>query len=376
VPTAFLPEIARIPPPKGLFSDEDYRRARSFFAAHPKLRPTPLRKLPNLASSLGIGRLFVKDETDRFGLPAFKGLGVTFAIDALQASGRLGAGATLVCASEGNHGRAVAHAARLAGVAARVYLADGVAAARASAIAGEGATVIRVAGTYDDAVRTAAADAARNGWIVVSDTSWPGYEEIPRQIMLGYTQLMDEAEHEWNSSGPPDVLFVQAGVGGLLGAVASWAAWRYGSRRPHIVAVEPTGAACLQASARAGRPTALGGPLTTIMGGLRAGEVSPAAFEGIRGLVDVFLAIEDDWAKEAMRQSAHPSGGDPLLRIGPSGAAGLAALMAIARSPALDDVARILSLDRGTRAFAIATEGPTEPALWQEITGLALPHGR
>jgi diaminopropionate ammonia-lyase len=373
VPTAFLPEIASNSLPKGLFSDSDYRRARSFFATNPKLQPTPLRELPNLATALGIGRLFVKDETARFGLPAFKGLGVTFAIDALQSAGALGRSATLVCASEGNHGRAVAHAARLAGVAARVYLADGVAAARAAAIAGEGATVIRVAGTYDDAVRAAAADAARNGWIVVSDTSWPGYEEIPRQIMLGYTRLMDEAELEWSAGGTPDVLFVQAGVGGLLGAVASWAAWRYGRHRPRIVAVEPTGAACLQASARAGRPTTLRGPLTTIMGGLRAGEVSPVAFEGIRGLVDVFLAIEDDWAKEAMRQAAHPSGGDPLLRLGPSGAAGLAALMAIARSSALDEVARLLSLDRGTRAFTIGTEGPTEPALWQEITGLTLP---
>ncbi len=371
MPTAFLPpQTTHIRCARGLFSDNDYRLQRSFFAANPQLGPTPLRDLPNLASALGVQRLWLKDETNRFGLPAFKGLGVAFAIDALKSSGRLDADTTLVCASEGNHGRAVAHAARVAGLAARVYLAEGVAAARAAAIVGEGAVVTRVAGTYDAAVRAAAEDAARYGWLVVSDTSWPGYEEVPRQIMLGYTRLMDEAEHDWGRRGPPDVVLVPAGVGGLLGAVASWLAWRYGSHRPRVVAVEPAGAACLLASARAGHPISLDGPLTTIMGGLRCGEVSPVAFEAVRGLVDVYLAIQDEWAAEAMRQLARPLAGDPVLRIGPSGAAGLAGLVAITKSQDLRHVAEALSLGRATRAFTIATEGPTEPELWEEITGI------
>ena len=149
----------------------------------------------------------------------------------------------------------MARAARSAGLAATIFLDADVAAARVAAIACEGADIVRVAGTYDDAVREAAAHAATTGGLVVSDTSWPGYERIPHDIMLGYTRLMDEAEAAWGGHGPPDLLLVQAGVGGLLAAVASWSAWRFGDARPRLVAVEPTLAACVQASARAGRPT-------------------------------------------------------------------------------------------------------------------------
>jgi diaminopropionate ammonia-lyase len=373
MPTAFLPTgLRRQHPGSRLFSDADYRKQRTFFAGHPHLTPTPVRNLPGLAAVLGVGRLSVKDETDRFGLPAFKGLGVTFALDAMQSSGMLTGVTTLACASEGNHGRAVARAARLAGFAARVYLGERVAAARADAIAGEGAQIERIPGTYDDAVRQAAADAAHHGWLLLSDTSSAGYEDVPRLIMLGYTRLMDEADFAVAGHERPDLIVVPAGVGGLAGAVASWVDWRYGAERPLVVAVEPLEAACLQAAARTGHPTPLRGPLSTIMGGLRCGEVSAVAFEALRGIVDAYIAIEDDWTKQAMVLFAHPRPGDPFLAIGPSGAAGVGAVLALTRAPELAPAANALSIGHGTHVFTIATEGPTEPELWEQVTGLRL----
>lgn len=354
-------------PYRGLFADDDYARQRAFFAEAQRFPVTPLRALPGLAATLGLARLWLKDETNRFDLPAFKGLGTTFAVQQLVTSGALVGVETLVCASEGNHGRAVAHAARGAGLRARVYLAEGVAEARANAIKGEGATIVRVRGTYDDAVRRAALDAESHGWQVVSDTSWEGYEEIPRQIMLGYTRLMDEAELQWRDTGRPDIILVQGGVGGLAGAVASWLAWRYDDEeRPLLVVVEPLHAACIQASARAGHPVALGGPLTTIMGGLRCGEMSPMAFDVLDEVVDAYLAIDDEWTRLAMRRLAHPVPPDSPLAVGTSGAAGIAALLA-ARDADLPDGFGA-TLGSAASVLAIATEGPTEPALWAEVT--------
>lgn len=355
----------------GLFTDADYARQRAFFRHGRRFPATPLRDLPGLARSLDLGRLWLKDETNRFGLPAFKGLGATFALHALQESGRLRGIETLVCASEGNHGRAVAHAAARAGLACRVYLGEQVAEARADAIRSEGATIVRVPGTYDAAVRQAAADANAHGWQVISDTSWDGYDDIPRQIMLGYTRMMDEAEAQWGAGGPPDVALVQGGVGGLIGAVASWLAWRYGDGRPRLVTIEPLQAACIQASIRAGHPVAIDGPLATIMGGLRCGEMSPVAFEAIEDVADACMAIEDDWTRDAVRRLAHPAPPDPSLAVGTSGAAGVAALLA-ARAGGMIDVFDALGLPPAPRVLVIATEGPTEPELWETVTGLRL----
>ena len=174
-----------MPPPRppgspGLFSAAEYAQVRAFFDARPQLQPTPTRHLPALAAHLGLGAVVAKDETARFGLNAFKLLGGLFAIETLIAEGAIRPGDTLVCASEGNHGRAVARAARDAGCRSRVYMAGDAAAARVAAIAGEGAEVVRVDGSYDDAVRIMRDEAADHGWTIVSDTSWEGYERIPR----------------------------------------------------------------------------------------------------------------------------------------------------------------------------------------------------
>ena len=166
---------------------------RAFFTSRPHLAATPARPLPSLAADLGLAGLFVKDESGRFGLNAFKLLGARFAIETLSAEGAIKPGAMVVCASEGNHGRAVARAAREAGCSARVYMARDASPARAAAIASEGAEVVLVEGSYDDAVRILQEDAASHGWTIVSDTAWPGYERIPFLIMLGYTRMMDES---------------------------------------------------------------------------------------------------------------------------------------------------------------------------------------
>jgi diaminopropionate ammonia-lyase len=346
---------------RGLFSDAEYQQVHDFFAARPHRQPTPLRDLPALAQALGIGRLMVKDETGRFGLNAFKLLGASFAIETLQAEGALPPGATVVCASEGNHGRAVARAAREAGCQARVYMAADAAQARVDAIAGEGAAVVRVDGSYDDAVRKVSADAATHGWTVVSDTSWDGYERIPRLIMLGYTHMMEEVPEV------SDAVFVQGGVGGLLCGIASWCA-RYAPERA-VVSVEPTSAACLLASARAGRPTAVTGPLTTSMAGLRNREVSPLAFESVRSTVSAFLAVDDLWANDAIRLLAQPADGDPAIAAGASGAAALAGLLAVTRDSSMHELRDGLGLNSDSRVLVLVSEGVTDPELWRDVIG-------
>jgi len=324
--------------------------------------------MPALAGSLGLGAVLAKDETGRFGLNAFKLLGARYAIEQLLADGSITRGQTLVCASEGNHGRAVAHTARRVGCPALVYLSDSVAQARADAIASEGARVIRVAGTYDDAVRQATADAEAHGWTVISDTSWPGYDRIPRLIMLGYTRLMDEIARTLPDGTRPDAVFVPGGVGGLLAAVAVWCDWRWGPST-RVIAVEPASAACLQASARAGSPTVVPGPFTTMMGPLRCGEVSVLAFEAAFPLVAGYIAIDDEWAIRAMRQLARPAGDDPRILAGASGAAALGGLLATLEDPAAQDFRDSLGLGLASTALLIVSEGMTDPPLWHRLVG-------
>lgn len=336
---------------------------RAFFTSKAELLSTPIRQLPGLARELGLAGLSAKDESGRFGLNAFKLLGARFAIETLLSEGGLHRGDKVVCASEGNHGRAVARAARDAGCAARVYMAHDAAPARADAIAGEGAEVVRVEGSYDDAVRILQADAAVNDWAIVSDTAWPGYERIPFLIMLGYTRLMDEVFEQGSGIGEPDAVFVQGGVGGLLCAVASWCAFH----RPHckVISVEPTQAACLQASARAGRPVTVDGPLQTTLAGLRNREVSPLAFESLLPNVDAFMAIDDEWAFEAMR--ALDANG---IKAGASGSAALGGLLALCHDRSMEDTRRQLALDDRASVLVIVSEGVTDPGLWASVTGV------
>ncbi|HEX4914285.1 MAG TPA: diaminopropionate ammonia-lyase [Vicinamibacterales bacterium] len=367
--TAFLPPPS--PRTTGLFTADEYAQMRAFFARHPELAPTPLRRLPALARDLHIGTLLAKDESARFGLNAFKLLGARFAIETLVRDGDVRPGATLVCASEGNHGRAVARAARDAGCGCRVYMAHDVASSRVDAIAGEGAEVIKVDGSYDDAVRIMEADATRHHWTIISDTAWPGYERIPRLIMLGYTHMLDEVREPGAGNREPefDAIFVQGGVGGLLCAMASWCAFHRRENPPRVIAVEPTSAACLQASARARQPVAVTGPLNTAMAGLRNREVSPPAFMALLPIVDAFMAIDDVWSDAAMLAFGKPHDGDPVIEAGASGSAALGGLLALCREPSLVTARDALGITEQSRILVIVSEGVTDPQLWRTKMG-------
>jgi len=383
--------VRREPGYRGLFEPDEYARVGEFYRAHPDLEPAPLVRLPGLAADLGLGGLLVKDESGRFGVDAFKITGARYAMASLGPE-RLRAG--VVCATAGNHGRAVARAARDLGIACTVFLpaADPGASAielrtrraRVAAMQADGAATLDVDGTYEGAISRAAGYASETGAAVVSDASWPGYEEIPRLVMLGYTHIFEEASRQWDRA--PDVVLIQGGVGGLVCAAANWFAMRFGAARPFLIACEPESAACLLASARAGRLVSItdatpGGrraepadaprrpaigsrpadgntPPPTIMAGLRCAVPSPAAWPSIHAGVDAFIAIPDAFAVEAMERLARPARRDPAVAAGPSGACGVGTLLALARSPDLAAIGEACRFDRSIRAMAVVTESP------------------
>src|SRR5688500_658819 len=231
------PAVRRDASFRGLFSDDDYAAVHAYFAARPELTSTPLTSLHSLARTLGLGGIDAKDETHRFDINAFKILGVSYAVDRLGAAA---AGSGLVCATAGNHGRAVARVARQLRIPCTVFVPvlrtiepveRRTRGARIAAMREDGARVVDVEGTYEDAVGQAAAFGRQSHAAVVSDTFWSGYEQIPCWIMAGYTHLFEEAASQW--SAPPDIVIVQGGVGGLVCAAASWFAWRFGAARPY-----------------------------------------------------------------------------------------------------------------------------------------------
>jgi diaminopropionate ammonia-lyase len=363
----FLNPVARSgPAPLGLFDTEEYRQVTSFFSS---ASFTPLRRLPALASKVGVGDILIKDESYRLGLDSFKILGVSYAVGRLLSEGRIAKGTVLVSATEGNHGRAVARAAHENGLDAKIYMSADAAAPRIEAIAQEGAQVVIARGNYDDAVRLAANDARRNGWTIISDTSWPSYEEIPRLFMVGYTRLVDEAESQWAPESPPNVVLVQAGVGGLACAVVSRFCYQYGAERPFIIVCEPTKAACLLESACAGSAVSLPGPFNTLMAGLRCGEASPLAWPTLAAAVDAFVSIDDEQCTSAMRTLAHPANCDPTVVAGASGASGLAALLAILQDERLRPVREASGVGVRSRILVINTEGATDPELHMQVAG-------
>ena len=333
-----------------------FRRARAEITSWPDYQPTPLRDLPDIAAGAGIGCVRLKDEAGRFGLGSFKPLGAAYAVGALMARGQAGRDITVTCATDGNHGRAVAWAARRFGCAAVIFVHGGVSQARVQAIASYGAEIRRVAGTYDDAVRTASAMAAQEGWLVVSDTSWPGYTEVPRDIMQGYRVMPDEALAQWQGA-PPTHVFVQGGVGGMAAAVS--VQLRAAGLAPRLVVVEPERAACLLASAEQGAPAVVAGSLDTIMAGLACGEPSLLAWQELSRAAAAFMAIPDAAAIGCMRLLFRHG-----LVIGESGVAGLAGLLLAASDPSARGM---LGLDAQSRVLAFGTEGATDPALFASI---------
>ena len=371
---------------KRIIGGDAHREALAEIAAWPGYAPTPLRTAAKLASSLGIESVWVKDESGRFGLGSFKALGGAYGIRrvmkggrdrAASSAGKRGEGRpatpTVTCASDGNHGRSVAWGARMFGCDAVVYLPAHVTEIRADAIRSYGARVVRVDGEYDDAVARAARDAARNGWTVISDTSYPGYMEIPRHVMVGYTimisEVLDVLQPTLNVVQPtPDVslpthVFIQGGVGGLAAAVIGHLWERLGEDRPVAVIVEPAAADGLLQSALAGKPSASRGDLHTIMAGLSCREISPLAWEIVGNGAHAFMTAPEDGIAPLMRAAARGDLGEPF-EGGESGVAGLLGLIEVARDV---ERRRAIGLDERSRVLVFNTEGATDPELYARI---------
>lgn len=355
----FEPEILPGHPPS---------EARALHHSLAEYAPTPLHTSPALARSLGLGGLVIKDESRRFGLNAFKGLGAVWALHRLRT--RHPGAMTVAAATEGNHGRAVAWAARRLGLPAVIFIPAHAAPARIQHLRDEGARVEQVQGSYDEAVRRCAGQSAAEGWQVISDTGYDGYLEIPGWISEGYTTLFEEAQeqHEAAGLGHPDVVLIQAGVGALLHAAV--AHFRARTIQPILVAVEPVAAAALFASINApgGVATVAPGRQDSIMAGLNCGEVSRSAWPVVRRGVELFTTLEDRFTEAAMRLLARPEGGDPPIIAGETGAAGLGGLLALLGAPELDAARQFLRLGPASRVMVINTEGATDPVGYARIT--------
>ncbi|MBZ3691760.1 diaminopropionate ammonia-lyase [Phyllobacterium calauticae] len=348
--------------------------------------PTPLHALPALAAGLGIAALHVKDEGTRLGLGSFKALGGSYAVIRLvleEAERQLGravdiaelhtppvraiaSGMTFGCATDGNHGKSVAAGAQLVGAQSAIFVHAGVSDERVAAIARYGAEMIRVDGTYDDSIRESARVCAANGWTVVSDTSWPGYERIPGLVMQGYTAIVREALRALPQT--PTHVFVQAGVGGVAAALAAYLSLVLGKKRPAFIVVEPARAACIFASAQAGEVVQIAHGEATVMAMLECYEPSPVAWRILSRAADAFMTVEEEGAVAAMNRLARPLGKDMAVVAGESGGAGLAGLLAVAEDR---DLRKAIHLDAGSRVFIVNTEGATDPARYTQLVGLA-----
>ena len=343
---------------------------------------TPLFNLQELAASLALDKLMYKDEGLRFGLGSFKALGGSYAVLRVlqqQISNlldrkvslrdiRLGkyskeaAEITMVSATDGNHGRSLAWGCQRFGVPCKIYIHAKVSEERSSAMRNFGAEVIRINGTYDDSVEFARIAADKNKWIVVSDTSWPGYFETPRDVMLGYGVLTSEINEELTRA--PTHIFLQSACGGFAASVASALRHFWGDQTPRVVIVESELAACLFECAKANKLTSVRIKEETIMAGLSCGEPSDMAWEVLSEEASDFITIPDNIVPPTVRLLACPEGNDPVIKAGESAVAGLAVLVCASKQPGLREK---LGLDKNSRVLLIGTEGVTDAEIFARI---------
>ena len=346
---------------------------------------TPLYDLPDAAARCQVGRLCLKDESVRSPLGSFKALGAPIALvrqilrlhpdfePAAILTGRYAEalrGYTVISATDGNHGRALAAAAQDAGCRCVIVLHAHVSPEREQAIAAYGADIVRIAGNYDESVQEAARLAAAHGWQVIADTSYDGYEDIPRDVMQGYGAIAEGIVEQTSAQrGMPGAfthVFLQGGVGGMAAGLASYF-WEYhGSQRPCFISVEPAQADCLLQSSIQGRPAKATGTVDSVMAGLACGETSPLAWRFLQPCVDAFMTIEDEQAIEAMRTLAQGSERDTPIVVGESGVAGLAALEWLRSDPQRSEQ---VGLTAESRVLIISTEGATAPREYTRLVG-------
>ena len=367
-------------------SKDNFVAAQAEIESWSDYRPTPLHCLKGFSDQVGVSGIYFKDESTRFGLGSFKALGGAYAVQKLlqrEITRRTGKKVSIedvrrhdyseiigdimvATATDGNHGRSVAWGAQRLGVKCVIYIHQQVSAQRQSAMEDLGATVWRIAGHYDDSVHQLAKDASDKGWYIVSDTSYEGYTELPREVMAGYGVMIHEATAELSQYPPITHVLVQGGVGGLAASVCSYIWQDMQDKKPRFIVVEPELAACLFQSAKQREPTKVLIGSETIMAGLSCGEISQLAWEILTRGVDDFVTIKDELVAPTMRLLATGRFGDRPVVSGESGVAGLAALLALSVSPALKEQ---FGINGQSQVLLFGTEGATDPLIYERLVG-------
>lgn len=370
---------------------DNIKKAQVFHRSFPQYSVTPLAKLDGMAERLGLGGLYVKDESYRFGLNAFKVLGGSFSM-ARYIAQQMGRDvsemtydylisdqfqkdfgqATFFTATDGNHGRGVAWAANKLHQKAVVHMPKGSTKTRFDNIAKEGAQVTIEDVNYDDCVRMAAAEAEKTEHgVVVQDTAWDGYEEIPSWIMQGYGTMAAEAAEQLRSLeiNRPTHVFIQAGVGSLASAMVGYFTNLFPTNPPKFIIMEAAAADCLYEGAKAadGNPRIVGGDLITIMAGLACGEPNTIGWDILRNHATAFASCPDWVSAKGMRMLAAPVAGDPAVTSGESGAVGMGVISSIMTEPEYADFREQLGLDKNSQVLMFSTEGDTDPDRYREI---------
>ena len=362
------------------FTRENAQRVRAYHETWPGYSPTPLISLKNLAEHFGVSGLYVKDESYRFGLNAFKSLGGSYCLGRYIAE-KYGVSMTFsditnadtdkitfITATDGNHGRGIAWAAKMLGHHAVVLMPSGTVPERLANIQKLGADARITDMNYDDTVKLAADIAGKNGYVLVQDTSWEGYEVIPEWIMQGYLTMANEALEQLAGDKPTHV-FLQAGVGSMAGALAGYFADVYGQERPITTIIEPNKADCIYRTARAndGELHAVTGRMDTIMAGLACGIPCVRAWELLKDCADNFVSMPDYVAAEGMRILANPLHDDVRIISGESGASTFGFVCELMRNESLDDLRRELGINAGSKILCFSTEGATDRENYRRI---------
>jgi len=369
------------------FGAEQAAQVRRYHESFPAYLPTALVRLDGLAAELSLGEVYVKDESSRFGLNAFKGLGGSYCVGRVlaertafpaeeltferlrQADVKEAAkGLTLVTATDGNHGRGLAWTARELGIPAVVYLPKGSTVERLENIRSLGARAEITELNYDDTVRYAARCEKERGWVLVQDTAWEGYEQLPKWIMQGYTTMALEAVEQLGDKVPTHI-FLQAGVGAMAGALTAFFADYYKEKKPTIVIVEPHGANCIYRTAAAndGELHTVGGEMLTIMAGLCCGEPCPIGWEMLRHYAEHFVSVPDFVAAKGMRILGNPVGDDTRIISGESGAVTVGLVAELMLNEQMRELRREIGLDKESRVLCISTEGDTDKENYRKI---------
>ncbi len=352
------------------FSKANFLKVQNFHRSLDEYRETPIFNLQGLAGILGLKGIFVKDESQRFGLNSFKALGASYAISRLLQEHSEEKPKVFVTATDGNHGKGVAWAASRVGGQAYVFMPKGSQDCRVQAIRDVGDTVVEVTEmNYDDTVRYATAFAREQGYFLVQDTGFEGYEEIPRDIMLGYSTMAAEAVSQMEAQGiaEPTHVFLQAGVGSMAGGVLGFLANYFGPKLPKAVIMEAEEAACIYESMKTGETVAIGGHPRTIMAGLNCGEPNIHVLEFLRNFAWGFAKCPDWVTAQGMRKLANPEPGDPTVVSGESGAVGLGLVMSLCQDPEYLLEKERLGLDKNSIVLLFSTEGDTDPENYQNI---------